>query len=292
WFIEVNVVVMPIRGQSESDRSYLVLFEDASHFVRQTPAPAPLVPESGQLEDKDKQIARLTQELTATREYLQSVIEQQEAANEEVQSANEELQSINEELETSKEEIQSSNEELTTVNEELQNRNEELARANNDLNNLLASVQMAIVMVWPDLRIRRFTPAAEKLLNLISADVGRPISDIKLNIDVPDNIDMVRDAIDSVTARELDVRDNHGRWYSLRIRPYRTMENKIDGAVIMLIDIHESKQVQEAVARQARLLELTLEPIMVRKIGGEITYWNRGAELLYGYSKEEAIGRS
>ena len=125
------------------------------------------------------------QELASTREYLQAVIEQQEAANEElqtsheeVQSANEELQSINEELETSKEEIQSSNEELATVNDELNHRNLELGRTNNDLTNLLASVQMAVVILGPDLRIRRFTPLAEKMFNLIPADLGRPIRDV------------------------------------------------------------------------------------------------------------------
>src|SRR5690349_20562313 len=159
----------------------------------------------------------LKAELTATRDYLQSVIEQQEAANEElqsaneeVQSANEELQSINEELETSKEEIQSSNEELATVNDELQHRNAELAQSNDDLTNLLSSVQMAIVMLGRDLRIRRFTPAAEKLLNLIPADVGRPIADIKLNFGVDDLEQMALEAIESMSAREREVKDRDG----------------------------------------------------------------------------------
>ena len=132
------------------------------------------------------------QELAATRDYLQSVIEQQEAANEElqsaneeVQSANEELQSLNEELETSKEEIQSSNEELATLNEELHTRNLELGLINDDFANLLNSVQLAIVMLGPDFRIRRFTPMAEKLLHLIAADVGRPLTDIHLGVEVP-----------------------------------------------------------------------------------------------------------
>src|SRR5687767_7678697 len=187
---------------------------------------------------------RLTQELAATREYLQSVIEQQEAANEELQSANEEvqstneeLQSINEELETSKEEVQSSNEELATVNDELHSRNSELAQSNNDLVNLLASVQLAIVMLGPDLRIRRFTPMAEKLLNLIPTDVGRRVSDIKGSFDLPNLEHLVEEVIESMSVHEREVRDRDGRWYLMRIRAYRTLENKIDGAVVVFVDV-------------------------------------------------------
>jgi len=135
-----------------------------------------------------------------------------------VQSANEELQSINEELETSREEIQSSNEELTTVNEELQNSNEELNRLNSDLINLFSSVQMAIVMVWRDLRIRRFTPMAEKLFNLIGADVGRPIGDIKLKFNITDLPRQLTEVITTDSMRELEVQGEDGRWYLLRVR--------------------------------------------------------------------------
>jgi two-component system, chemotaxis family, CheB/CheR fusion protein len=302
----VCLSVLPVRRSGSQERWYWVLFEEPR------PADPHGLPgaelrgdtarsrkaQSRALQEKDDQIARLTQELAATREYLQSVIEQQEAANEElqsaneeVQSANEELQSINEELETSKEEIQSSNEELRTVNEELHNRNEELSRLNDDLNNLLSSVEIAIVMVWQDLRIRRFTPLAEKHFNLIASDVGRPIGDIKLNLEVPDLPQLLTEVIDTVAIREMEVRDRHGRWYLLRIRPYRTLENKIDGAVIVLIDIQALKANQEALERQGKLLEQTHEAIFARELSGEILYWNHGAELLYGYSKSEALGR-
>ncbi len=163
--------------------------------------------------------------------------EELQSANEEIQSANEELQSINEEIETSKEEMESSNEELATVNEELHNRNAELGRSNNDLTNLLASVQMAIVMLGPDLRIRRFTPMAETMLNLIPTDVGRPLANIKLNVDVPDLEPVLAGVLETVQPFQREVQDQTGRWYSLRIRPYRTAENHIEGAVIALIDI-------------------------------------------------------
>src|SRR5262249_38417951 len=173
-----------------------------------------------------------------------SIIEEQRttneelrSANEEIQSSNEELQSINEELETAKEELQSTNEELTTVNEELQNRNDELSRVNNDLNNLLGSVNIPIVMLGNDLRIRRFTPVSEKVMNLIPTDVGRPITDIKTNLRISDLKQAVTSVIDSLEIQENQVEDNNGRWYSMRIRPYRTMDNKIDGVVIVLIEL-------------------------------------------------------
>jgi two-component system CheB/CheR fusion protein len=261
-YSEVSVSVIPVGRGNTGERCFWVLFEVGKHGKHAAHAQAP-VSRGKEVQDgeSDPQVSRLTSELAATREYLQSVIEQQEAANEElqsaneeVQSANEELQSINEELETSKEEIQSSNEELTTVNEELHIRNEELNRANNDLNNLFSSVQMAIVMVWQDLRIRRFTPMAEKLFNLIPTDIGRPVGDIKLNLEVQDLPQLLTEVIDSVSIRELDVQDRHGHRYLLRIRPYKTFDNKIDGAVIVLVDIDSLRQSQEPLERRVREL--------------------------------------
>src|SRR5207249_2883700 len=168
--------------------------------------------------------------------------EELKAANEEILSANEELQSTNEELQTAKEEAQSANEELATVNEELRHRNAELARLNNDLVNLLSGVNIPIVMVSRDLRIRRFTPLAEKVFNLIPTDVGRPISNIKPNLNVADLGELIRGVIDSLAPHESEVRDREGHWFSLRIRPYVTLENQIDGASIVLLDIDSIKR--------------------------------------------------
>jgi len=172
--------------------------------------------------------------LTAIKQVLQATIEELEAnneelksANEEIQSSNEELQSTNEEMETAREELQSTNEELTTVNEELQNRNGELAGLNNDLSNLLASVQLPLVMVDRDLRVRRFTPAAETLLNLIPTDVGRPLLDIKPDVEMPDLEAMLRSVIDRLQVIEQEVRDPKGRSYSMWIRP---IEPRITGS--------------------------------------------------------------
>ncbi len=209
--------------------------------------------------------ATLRQELAATREYLQSLIEQQDAANEELRSANEEilssneeLQSTNEELETAKEELQSTNEELSTVNEELQHRNLELNQTTNDLTNLLTSTTIPVLMVGPDLRIRRLTPPARKIMNLLSTDVGRPIGDLKANVDVPDLEVLIAEVIEEVQVREREVRDREGRWYSLRVYPYRTTDHKIDGAVLVLLDIDEVKRGQEALRQSEERLSLAV----------------------------------
>jgi two-component system CheB/CheR fusion protein len=195
-----------------------------------------------------------------------------QSANEEILSANEELQSTNEELDTAKEELQSTNEELNTVNEELQARNEELSHVNSDLVNLLGSVQIAIVMVASDLRIRRFTPMAEKVLNLIPTDVGRPISDIKPNIDCPDLEKLIGESIDSVATQEREVRDRHGHWLLLRIRPYKNVENRIDGAVLALFDIDTARR-QEMLVRESHdyaegIIHTLREPMLV--LDGEL----------------------
>jgi two-component system CheB/CheR fusion protein len=305
----VDVHVIPIRRNvAEAGPYFLVLFEDVAAEKgrhgrpeasdRRKAGVADPTPGT-ERETTERETARLMQELAATREYLQSVIEQQEVANEElqssneeVQSANEELQSINEELETSKEEIESSNEELATVNEELQNRNLELSQSNNDFVNLLASVHLAIVMLGPDLRIRKFTPLAEKMFNLIAADVGRPITDIQLGVGVPNLTQLMIEVVETVSVKELEVRDKDGRWHILRLRPYRTLDNKIDGVLVVLIDVDALKRDQEIRRRQSELLEQTEEPIFMWELGGGITYWNRGAEETYGFTRTQAMGRT
>ena len=212
-------------------------------------APAPPSPEATSA-PPDQQIAQLKQELRSTREYLQSVIEELRSANEEAQSANEELQSTNEELQTSKEELQSANEELNTINAEMQSRNAELGQLNNDLINLLASMNMPIIMTGSDLRIRRFTPMAEKVLRLIPSDAGRPITDLQPRINVPHLEDTDR-VLDTLQPHEQEVQDQEGRSYLMRVRPYRTADNRIDGTVLQLLDVSDLKRSMEEV-RHAR----------------------------------------
>ncbi|MFT3764879.1 MAG: CheR family methyltransferase [Minicystis sp.] len=247
---EIAIEVIPFSSSgsvadegSGNHRWFLILFEELA-----------VAPEKGRGAAKgkakeDSHAARLERELSAAKEYLQLTIEEHEATNEELQSANEELlssneelQSINEELETAKEELESTNEELLTLNEELENRNVDLSRLNNDLMNLLASVNIPIVMLSIDHRIRRFTPLAERVLNLIPSDIGRPIGDIKPKIEVPDLEPLIAEVIDTVSIREREVQDRDGRWYLMRVRPYRTMDNKIDGAVIVLVDVDRLKR--------------------------------------------------
>jgi PAS domain S-box-containing protein len=251
---KVNIVVTPINPLAPSkERRFLILFEDisllsSSEIQYQRRGKKKLPGRKEQSQRLLQQNAELKHELKDTHEYQQSLAEdykaaQEEltAANEELQSANEELQSSNEELETAKEELQSSNEELTTVNEELQNRNVDLTWLSNDLNNLLSSTDIPIVMVGSDHRIRKFTPKAGKDLNLIATDVGRPIGDIKPNFDL-DLDTLVSEVMDSMNIKEVEIQDRQGKWSRVQIRPYKTIEHKIDGAVIALIDIGVLKQ--------------------------------------------------
>ena len=250
---EIAIEVIPFRPAPTSDSFFLVLFKEIPAWESREKQEEGGGPASKSGSEK-RAILRLRQELIATKDSLQSIIEEQEAtneelksANEEIQSSNEELQSTNEELETAKEELQSTNEELTTLNEELQNRNQELSNVNNDLTNLLGSVNIAILMLGTDLVIRRFTPMAERLFNLIPSDMGRRLSDMNRTLLIPDLELRIKDVIDNLTTLEREVQDREGRWYSLRVRPYRTRENRIEGAVILLVDIDELKRALDTV---------------------------------------------
>jgi two-component system CheB/CheR fusion protein len=262
----VNVEVIPLNNLRE--RCYLILFEDAipSSGGRASPRASLRISARESVtargdarppgkKEESRRISELETELSETRDYLQSIQEQHEAANEElqasneeVQSANEELQSINEELETSKEELESANEELTTVNEEMAHRNTELNRLNSDLGNLQTSTKLTIVLLGRDLTIRRFSAQAEKQFNLLPTDLGRPISNVRHNLDLPDLEQSLKEVIDTVREQEREVRDKEGRWFSLRVRPYMTLDNKVDGAVLVLVDINDLKRNEQATA--------------------------------------------
>ena len=180
-------------------------------------------------------------------------------------SANEELQSTNEELETAKEELQSSNEELTTLNEELQSRNSELTAVNNDLLNVLGNVTIPVVIVGQDLHIRRFTTPAQKLLNLLPSDVGRRLSDIRPNLEVEDLGQVASESIENVTTLEREVRETGtGIWHLMRVRPYKTWDSKIDGAVISFQDIDVMKRSLDQMHQHAdALIETAREAILI-----------------------------
>lgn len=299
----VDIQVLSLGGLVISENNLLVMFE-----ARPAPADLALLKPHGkgdgdaaaQLLERNTELER---ELTTTREYMQSIVEEQEgtneelrSANEEIQSTNEELQSTNEELETAKEELQSANEELATVNEELENRNQELARANNDLTNLVSSVNLPILMLGSDLCIRQFTPPTEKLLNLIHSDVGRPIGNIKPNIQILNLETEVLRVIDSMSTQSLELQDNQGHWYSVRIRPYKTLDKRIDGAVLTFIDIDGIKDVeaaQQALEQEKRLATVVRDSndaVTVQDLEGGILAWNPAAQRIYGYTEQEALG--
>jgi len=236
---EINIQVVPFKIPG-SDKSWLlVIFDETTKGTKQEKLPRALGKTT-----TERELVELGRELAASKESLQAIIEEQEAtneelksANEEIESSNEELQSTNEELETAKEELQSTNEELTTLNEELSNRNLEMMEVTGELNNLLASIQMPIVTVDNALTVRRATPAARDAFNILPTDIGRPLSELRPNIDVPGLEDILREVIETLGTRERKMTDKEGRHYSLRVRPYRTIDNKIDGAVLTLIDV-------------------------------------------------------
>ncbi|MES1195972.1 MAG: CheR family methyltransferase, partial [Steroidobacter sp.] len=261
----VHLEVIPLKNLPE--RCFLIVFEEAQQkggtgTTAREKANNVRVTAAGK-QSESRRIADLEAELAETRDYLQSMQEHSEAvneelqaANEEVQSANEELQSINEELETSKEELESANEELITINEEMSHRNMELNRLNGDLINFQTSTRLAIVLLGRDLTIRRFSAQAEKQFELLATDIGRPISRVRHNLvlapcgdeTTPDLDEFVAQAIANVRESERDVRDKEGHWYSLRVRPYMTLDNRVDGAVLVFVDINALKRSEQVVA--------------------------------------------
>jgi two-component system CheB/CheR fusion protein len=258
--------VLPVRTGPGRTPQYLVLF-----VPEDRPAPVFLDHSDNEsAEDSERELVRLRRDLTTTRQYLQSLIEERDARNqeltaayEELQSANEELQSTNEELETAKEELQSTNEELQTVNEELRNRNLALVQASNDLSNLLTSVNIPVIMLGSDLTIRQFTTPAEKLVRLRPADIGRPIGEIRLNLQLDDIEPLLHEVVDSLITHEREVQDRSGRWHLLRLRPYRTNDNKIEGVVMALLDIDQMRRIQEDLEHARDFAQTIVEAVQV-----------------------------
>ena len=205
--------------------------------------------------------------------------EELRAANEEILSTNEEFQSVNEELETAKEELQSANEELSTLNDELQDRNAELRQVNSDLNNFITSTNIPSVTLDRDLKVRSFTPRAQEVLNLIPADIGRAIGAIKLKIEIPDLEMQTLKVIHSLNAWDQEVQDREGRWYSLQVKPYRTVEDKIEGAVLILIDIDAQKKSAMEVEKSRDFIQAVFqtmrEPLLVLDQGLRVRLANQ-----------------
>jgi len=284
---QIKVDVVPFKPTAAAESHFLILFEDTPALLQQATKTAARSAQPGQEKpSREEEMTRLRQELATTEANLQSIIEEQQAtnqdlraANEEILSSNEELQSTNEELETAKEEIQAANEELNTINDELHRRNLESTQVSNDLQNLLSSTNIPILMLESDLRIRRFTPLAQRILNLIPTDVGRPFGDINHNLNVPDLEQKILEVINTLSPREQEVQDQEGHWYDLRIRPYRTIDNKIDGAVMLLVDIdalkRSSKQLRASRNYVEAIVETMWEPLVVLDMSLQVITANR-----------------
>ena len=295
----IQLMVKPIVKSLSAQPLYMVIFEGLS-----PPARAATVDQDSDVTDeRDRRLQEVERELQATREYLQTIIEELEttneeltSTNEELQSANEELQSTNEELETAKEELQSVNEELVTVNSELQNKIDELIKANNDLNNLLGNVEVGIVFLDGQLNIQRFNASATQFINLIHTDIGRPIGHIVSNLIYDELVRDARVVLDTLIPKEVEVQTKEGRWFSLRIRPYRTVENAIVGLVITFSEITQQKKLQDqfSLARDyvQNIVSTIREPLIVLDEMFQIVSANRAFYQTFQMTPETTEKRS
>ena len=298
---EVGLEVIPFGPADAAKRShYLILFVEvdrgpALSKAAQGRGPRPKTALNRHVAQLTQELADAHRHLRATSEEQEAAVEELRAATEEAQSSNEELQSTNEELETAKEELQATNEELTTVNDELNSRNLELRQLSDDLGNLLTSTHVPIIMVDTDLRVRRMTPVSERVLNLAPSDVGRPIGDLRLSVDVPDLEAVIRGVIETLTVREAEAQARDGRWYSGRVRPYRTADNRIDGAVLSFVDIDVVKRGLEqakAARDEAEAIVATVrEPLVILDDGLRVVTANRSFYEVFHVTPEETEKR-
>ena len=298
---DVGVEVRPLSALGRNEKYFLVLFDESGSAAGTRAEPVRTRKRRG---TEAQEVLELRNEVTRTKEYLQAIIQEQELTNEELKSANEEalssmeeLQSTNEELETAKEELQSTNEELVTLNEQAQIRNAELAQLGDDLRNLINGVNIPILMLAGDRRIRWFTPAAEKLLHLLPGDIGRPITDVRLGLNPSDLDELIAATVGGGRdlQREVQAEDDH--WYSVRTRPYRTADGKIDGGLLAFVDIQELKQIQGALNKEGQFVRAILDGardllVVVQDRAGRIVRFNRVCQELTGYSPDEVQGKA
>jgi two-component system CheB/CheR fusion protein len=297
---EIAMDLVPIDAAGHG-RCLLVLFRELEPPSQAHGAGAEPAVRAEASMPEQKRTQELEHELLTTKEYLETIIqelatsnEELQSSNEELQSSNEELQSTNEELETSKEELQASNEELVTVNEELQARITQLGVANDDLINVLVNVTSPVVLVGLDLRIRRFSAAAERLLNLISKDVGRPISYLGTTLNVPQIESTVSEVIDTMRSKEIRVRCSNAGWYTMRIAPYQTADRAIRGVVIELIQMtapHGIWDVTEIPELVAKVLSTLPHELVLLDQSLRIVWANEAFQRLWG-ANLDTLGRS
>ena len=292
----LNVIVKPILRDGDPARGFfLLVFEEAAGQLSEEPVRVPALADatSRQLEDE---LSRLKSQLHATIGQYETQAEEAKASNEELQAMNEELRSAAEELETSKEELQSVNEELTTVNQELKIKIEELAATNNDFQNLINSTDIGTIFLDRQLRVKMSTPRAADVFNIVRSDIGRPLSNFtsKLRYEhLQDDLQMVLDRLQTI---DHEVQTVNGLWYLMRIAPYRTADNRIDGVVLTFQDVTarrfaEQKQLGSE-ERLRLLIESTIDyAIFTLTRDGIVESWNPGAERMFGYTAAEIVGQ-
>lgn len=297
---EPATIAMSVRAfrDEEAENDYmLVLFERTEPDAAGAAPARPNGSHDVVLSQLEAELQRKREQLQETIEYSEISTEELRASNEELQAINEELRSATEELETSKEELQSVNEELVTVNYELKVKVEETGKANDDLNNLIASTDIATIFVDSGMRIKRFTPRAADLFSIIATDVGRSLLDLTHKLDYDQLAEDVGATFDTLRLVEREVRSTDGRYYIVRLLPYRTNEDRIEGAVMTFFDITARRQAEE----QARVSEVRMRmvaesandyAIITMDVDGRVTSWNKGAETLFGYSADEMQGQS
>lgn len=297
---DFDIMVRPVDSKQFDTPVFTITFQRSTLVAEMTSE----VVDGKELSDMArKRIAVLESEINECRESMRSIIEDYEVANEELRSSNEELESTNEELkstneelETAKEELQSINEEQTTLNAELQTKNEELQRISNDMDNLLVSTDIATMFLDQDLTIKRFTPSINEIMSLRDADIGRPVSDISMKLDYTSLISDAEKVLDDLTPVSRELKGDDNTWYQMRIRPYKTMDKRIDGVVVTFNDITQIKH-SEQTAKSAQLLaesviETVSEPLLVLEEGLDVTTANHAFLAVFGVSERNTVGEN
>ncbi|HKS27162.1 MAG TPA: CheR family methyltransferase [Pyrinomonadaceae bacterium] len=299
----VRIKVRPLASHPGQSGFMLVLFEEmetapaeGDGSTEQAPAIQPASALEPIVRQLELELERTRDQLRATIEEYETSTEELKASNEELQAMNEELRSASEELETGKEELQSVNEELTTLNTELREKVEEIGRSNSDLQNLMASTRIATLFLDRSQRLKRYTPTAQELFNIIPGDVGRPLAHVTHRLDYGGLVEDAERVLSELATVEREVSTTDGRWLTARLMPYRNQDDKIDGVVLTFTDIHERKRAEEELRVSEERLRLVVETakdyaIIIMDAEGRFTDWNTGAEKIFGYTREEAIGR-
>jgi len=252
----VDITLQLIEKPDAIKGTIMIVFNDVADIPRTTKKTTKKGNQNSTVREQELELdlQRANEELQSTREEMQTTQEELKSTNEEMQSTNEELQSTNEELTTSKEEMQSLNEELQTVNIELQSKITDFMVANNDMKNLLNSTDIATLFLDKELNIRRFTDQLTKLFKLRATDIGRPFTDMVSNLQYPEMTDHAKEVLRTLVFKETSISTNDQKWFTVRIMPYRTFDDHIDGLVITFIEITEAKKLEEELSKAITIL--------------------------------------